>query len=339
MKNINTSIPSNPSKEKYRQVIKELRPFCKKDISKARMQFFVTVFMLYSLFVINFFVYDISIYLSLILAPAITAFLCRCHVILHDCGHQSFFRSKLTNAIAGNIITFPIMIPYGTWKYIHENHHMYVGNLDKRELNPEVWTMTVNEYIASPFYKKLLYRFFRSRFSKFFVTPWLMFGIILKIPNPKFDKKANLSVIIYNVLYVAILVFLLSFMSFQKLFFIYLIPLLFFYFIASYVFYIQHQFEDTYWENNTEWSFEDAGFKGSTYITSPAWFSWISGNVGSHNIHHLISAIPNYNLPKAQKSLENILEFKPITLYESYKLFDYKLWSEDKKKLVKFSDI
>ncbi len=330
---------ANSTKEQYIQALNILKPFCKKNIKRALFQAIFTFIMVQGLLISSYFLYEINVWLSVALIPVTAIFMCRSYVIEHDCGHQSFFRTKVQNAIAGNILAFPILIPYSMWKYIHNSHHMNVGNLDKRDLNPEVLTMTVKEFKAAPTMKRVAYRFLRSKFFRFLVAPWAIFAIIFRFPNKKFDFQANVSVIVYDLLYVLLFVLFFKYITLLKLAIVYLLPVFLFLATASYVFYAQHQFEDTYWENQEQWTYEEATFKGSTYLTSPRWFNWVSGNVVYHNIHHLISSIPNYNLEKAQLALGTALEFKPISIFKVYDLLDLKLWDEDKKKMVGFESL
>jgi acyl-lipid omega-6 desaturase (Delta-12 desaturase) len=184
-----------------------------------------------------------------------------------------------------------------------------------------------------------MYRMIRSKASRLIFAPWLIFAVIFRIPHNRLDRSSIISVIVYDILYIVAVYFLLQIMPVSKLLFIYGIPLYLFWGIASYVFYAQHQFEDTYWENQDKWTYEEATFSGSTYLISPRWFNWVSGNVSYHNIHHLISSIPNYNLEKAQYALGNILEFKPISIFKVYWLLELKLWDTEKKKLVGFDAV
>ena len=178
----------------------------------------------------------------------------------------------------------------------------------------------------------------RSKASRLIFAPVVIFGVIFRIPHGRLNRPSIITVIVYDALYAAGIYLLLQIMPLSKLLLIYGLPLYLFWVIASYVFYAQHQFEDTYWETQDKWTYEEATFLGSTYLTSPRWFNWVTGNVGYHNIHHLISSIPNYNLEKAQNALNGILEFRPISIFTVYHLLELKLWDEEKKKLVKFPD-
>ena len=322
-------------KEKYRQILGILKPFCRKDISKAISQVAIAFVSIIGLVIINYFLYDLSPWLTLGITPLITAFLCRSFVIVHDCGHQSLFQSRKVNSVIGNLFGIFSAIPYHMWQFIHDSHHANVGNLDKRDLNPDLWTMTVKEYNEAGVIKKAVYRHIRSRASRLIFAP-IILPVLFRLPNPKQNRQAMISVLGYDIFYLVALYFLMQIMSPVKLLVIYGLPLYLFWVVASYVLYAQHQFEDTYWEKQENWTYEEATLNGATYLTSPRWFAWMTGNVGYHNIHHLIAAIPNYNLAKAQEAINGVLQFKPISIFSIYGLLDYKLWDEEKKKLVPF---
>lgn len=321
----------------YEKIIQTLKPFAVKNIGKANYQFFSTIIFLWTaIFLSHYFASDNN-YLFLILTiPITTIFMCRSYVVEHDCGHQSFYPVRFLNTIAGNLMGFGILIPYSMWKFIHDSHHSNVGNLDKREFNPEIWTMTVQEYKESPNYKKIAYRVMRSRFTRLIIVPTINFGIIFRLIHPKFSGQAIASVIIHDFIYVLIIYFLLSYFTFSHLFLVFFLPLILFYCIASFTFYAQHQFEETYWENEENWSSNDANFKGATCIKAPNWYRWLTGNVLFHNVHHILSSIPNYNLQNAEKKLSSTVNYNYIQLKEVWNLLGLKLWDERRKKLVSF---
>jgi omega-6 fatty acid desaturase (delta-12 desaturase) len=333
---MNAGRSTNATREEYRRALDILKPFCRKDIGKAMQQLIGTIVGVYGSIALGLYLFQYGWYFSLITVPITAIFFCRSYAIEHDCGHHSFLRGRLQNSIAGNIVAFPTLIPYAMWKFIHNSHHNHVGNLDKRDVNPEMWTMTVNEYNNTKGVKRLMYHFMRSRISRFVFAPIIVFGLIFRIPNPKFDTQGNIGVVIYDLLYGALYWFVFKHFDGTALLLVYVTPLMMFYTLAFYVFYAQHQFEETYWEKEEDWNYEEATFKGSTYLTAPKWFNWISCNVVYHNIHHLISAIPNYNLEKAHLALSKELSYKPISIFSVYQLLDYKLWDEEKKKMVGF---
>ena len=191
--------------QQFEQASELLKAFTAKNIPLAHWYFFSTLFILWSsLFLSHYFFHHFSWGLVLSI-PLCTLFMCRSYVIEHDCGHGSFYRSENANSIAGNLMGFGILIPYSLWKHIHHSHHLNVGNLDKRAFNPEIWTMTVDEYQQSSIFKKLGYRFMRSKFTRFTITPTINLGLMFRFVHPRFNWKANISVIVHDILYIVIL--------------------------------------------------------------------------------------------------------------------------------------
>jgi acyl-lipid omega-6 desaturase (Delta-12 desaturase) len=69
--------------------------------------------------------------------------------------------------------------------------------------------------------------------------------------------------------------------------------------LGVFMFYVQHQFEDAYWETSDQWSYADAALQGSSYLKLPKILQFFTGNIGLHHVHHLSAKIPNYNLQRA----------------------------------------
>jgi acyl-lipid omega-6 desaturase (Delta-12 desaturase) len=67
------------------------------------------------------------------------------------------------------------------------------------------------------------------------------------------------------------------------------------------LFYVQHNFDGTYWQRRDKWDFLRAGLHGSSFYKLPKLIQWFTGNIGFHHIHHLGPKIPNYKLPQAHK--------------------------------------
>jgi omega-6 fatty acid desaturase (delta-12 desaturase) len=266
--------------------------------------------------------------------PITVAFMCRSYVIEHDCGHHSYFRSANLNDLAGNLLGFGITIPYSMWKFVHNSHHMHVGNLDKRDFNPEVWTMTITEFQNAPTLKRVLYRFIRSRFARLIIVPSINYGLACRLIHPNFNKKAIFSVVTHNILYFFLFWLVISKIGFFTVFIIYFLPLILFFGIAAFTFYGQHQFEDTYWKPEAEWNWKNATMYGATNLQSPVWFRWLVGNVVCHTAHHIHTQVPFYRLHEAQEALNNEFQFKKISISEVWHLLELSLWDEENQKLV-----
>jgi omega-6 fatty acid desaturase (delta-12 desaturase) len=324
----------NHSKGNFEQAITILKAFTSKDIARGNKLFLSTLLFLWTSLFLSHYFYDHLRWGLLLTIPISTMFMCRSYVIEHDCGHGSFYRSNTSNFIAGTLMGFGILIPYSLWKFIHHSHHLHVGNLDQRGLNPEIWTMTVQEYESSTLLKRLAYRFMRSKFTRFTIVPSINLGLVFRFMHPKFNWKANVSVLIHDLVYVVLFWKLSSLLSWTELLVIFYLPLVLFYFVASYTFYAQHQFEETYWEHDADWNYQEASFHGATFIAAPSWYCWLTGNVVYHNIHHLMSGIPFYHLPAAAKALGQTIPYRLIPLGEVWRMLSLKVWDEEQKKLV-----
>src|SRR6185436_4418252 len=105
------------------------------------------------------------------------------------------------------------------------------------------------------------------------------------------------------------------------------------------LFYVQHQFEDVYWERGENWDYSAAALKGSSFYKLPRVLQWFSGNIGFHHIYHLSPRIPNYNLEACHRSDPLFRDVKPMTLLSSLKSLTLRLWDESGRKLVGFGHL
>ena len=316
-------------------VISTLREYEVRDDLRSWRMFSFTVLCHLFLVFASAYCYTIHPWLSTLFWVPIAFFLCRFFVIEHDCGHFSFFTKRSHNSFAGTILGFFTMIPSTLWNHIHNVHHGLVGNLSERRTNPELWTMTVKEYQRSSVFKKLAYRFMRSYFMRLLVTPALWI-LAPRIPMPHLGWKILTSVIVHNIIYGFILYFIIVNSYFLAFAMVYLVPLYMFNFLASVLFYVQHQYEDTSWEDKEEWDLYKASIEGSSYLKTGKLMGWVSGNVGCHHVHHLNTKIPSYNLPNATDDVNRHLDIVPIYLKELFHHLDCVLWDEESRKLISF---
>ena len=255
----------------------------------------------------------------------------RTFIIFHDCGHGSFFKSKRANDWLGRVTGLLTFTPYQRWKHEHAIHHATAGNLDRRGKG-DVYTMTVEEYLEAPWWKKFGYRVMRQPVFMFVFGSLIVFIVAQRIPPGK-GKREQASVWWTN-LALAVWVTLMSVVFGWKAYLI--VQLLVIFFGASvgiWLFYIQHNFEGAYWERHDKWDFLKASLQGSSFYKLPVVLQWFTGNIGFHHIHHLSPKIPNYKLPKAFK--ENpIFHVKPLTLWSSFKSLTLRLYDEKTRKLV-----
>jgi len=286
-----------------------------------------------------FFSLKISYWLVLALSILNAGFITRIFIIQHDCGHNSFYKSKRANNIIGSIFGVITLTPYHLWRRNHAIHHASSGNLDSRGIG-DVYTMTVNEYKNQSSWNKFKYRFYRNPFTLFIIGPIAIFFISHRFPlnTKKTEKQERLSVYWTNLALALIVVSLGLLIGFKELILITLPMYLIAFSFGVYLFYVQHQFEYTYWRRKTEWDYFHAAIKGASYFKLPKILQWFSGNIGFHHIHHLSPKIPNYLLEKAHKENSILQNPNTLTLLSSLRSIRLKLWDETRNKLISFQE-
>ena len=264
----------------------------------------------------------------------------RLFIIQHDCGHGAFFASRHANDIVGSALGVVTLTPYAYWRKLHAMHHATSGNLDRRGFG-DIDTLTVREYVALGKTRRFRYRLLRSPVVVFVIGPAYQFFLHHRLPVnlPLALRREWTSVIMTNIS-LAILLYVASQTVGIGRFLIVHVPVIW---IAAsigvWLFYVQHQFEQTYWERDGNWSFEAAGVAGSSYYDLPRILHWCTGNIGFHHLHHLCPRIPNYRLRSCVTVCPDLLTATRITLVGSLRSTHLKLWDERQKKLVRFRDV
>jgi acyl-lipid omega-6 desaturase (Delta-12 desaturase) len=314
------------------------------QLANTFIPFFVTWYLMYLSL-------GYSYWLTLGLAPLTAGFQLRLFILFHDCGHQSFFKSQKANDIIGSICGFFCFTPYYHWRYIHAMHHATVGNLGRRiegellpltikkygQNNGDILTLTVKEYRQLSGWEKLIYRFYRNPAVLFLIMPPLLFLVLHRFANPTATKRARHSVYWTNLALLGLGLLLVFTIGLGPLLLIEL-PVVFLAACAGvWLFYIQHQFEATYWEQGGRWNFVAAAIQGSSYYKLPKLLQWFTGNIGFHHIHHLNPKIPNYYLQKCHNSSPLFNQSVEIGLGLSMKSIFLRLWDEDQQKMVGFA--
>lgn len=270
-----------------------------------------------------------SYYWVLALVVPTHFFHARMFVVMHDCGHYSFAKSRALNNLIGHVTAFFFCTPFFMWRELHNKHHRYQGNLDKRDQSLDVWTMTTEEYKEATVYKRIAYRIYRHPLFLFSIAPFFLFLLIFRVPFESFSKKAVLNILFLDVI-LAICLY-----SFPRFFLVLAPSLLFGFAMAAFLFYIQHQFEGTLWLRDKEFRNQLIAEQGSSYYKLPPFLNWVYGNIGFHHLHHLDVKIPMYNLPRAQMQYGG--EQSVVTLKHSIKCLKLRLWDEHSRKMVEFS--
>lgn len=284
-----------------------------------------------------YFALDVSVLLTLALSPLAAGFLLRTFILFHDCTHGSLWRSKRANRWLGTFLGLLVYTPFESWGHSHAVHHATAGDLDRRGVG-DVATLTVDEYLAKSSRGQLAYRLFRNPLVMFGLGPILSVVVIPRLVPKDARPRLRRAVIRTNIIVTAMVVGLVLLMGWWQ----YLIVQWPAAWLAAsagiFLFYVQHQFEDVYWENNENWEFADAALRGSSFFKLPRILQYFTGNIGFHHVHHLSARIPNYNLQRAHEEIDLFRNVPTLTLRDGFRTTRLKLWDEKSGRLVTFAD-
>ncbi|PJA76083.1 fatty acid desaturase [bacterium CG_4_9_14_3_um_filter_65_15] len=275
---------------------------------------------------------------TLALAVPAAGLAIRLFILFHDCCHDSFFTSRRANRIMGYITGILTFTPYDSWRNAHNTHHATAGNLDSRGTG-DVWTMTVSEYLASSRLKRLGYRLVRNPFFLLLVVPFWLSMIAYRIPQRNGGPNAAASVWITNLGLAVIFGVAALTVGWQTYVLVQVPVVLLAWSAGVWLFYVQHQHEDAYWEAEDRCDPLKAALQGSSYYKLPRVLQWVSGNIGLHHIHHLRPRIPNYHLQRCQDAVPALQKVRPLTLRRSLKSVAMNLWDEETRQMVSFGAI
>jgi omega-6 fatty acid desaturase (delta-12 desaturase) len=283
-----------------------------------------------------FYALDHAVWPAMLLAVPAGVLLVRLFAIQHDCGHGSFFKSRRANDLVGWLIGVLTLTPYGAWRKSHAIHHATSGNLDRRGIG-DVDTLTVREYQSRSGWRRLGYRLYRQPLITFGLGPAYLFLLRHRIPTGTLrDRRTWLSAISTNVAIAIVIAAMVPAVGLGPFLAGYLPVVLLGASIGVWLFYIQHQFEDTYWEAGAHWDFRSAAMEGCSFYDLPRALHWLTGHLGLHHIHHLSSKIPNYRLRDCFEQSPVFWSGKRLTLWSSLRCARLALWDEEQRKLVPF---
>ena len=241
---------------------------------------------------------DVSVWITLALAIPAAGFLLRTFVVFHDCAHGSFLATKRGNLWLGRLTALLVFQPFGNWRHNHAVHHGTSGDLDRRGTG-DVPTLTVEEYMARPWKARLGYRLFRNPLVMFGLGPIWSLMIGPRIWSNKMRPRQRRSVIATNIVLALLISAIIWFAGLDAWLLVQMPIAILAGTMGVFLFYVQHQFEDVYWQSSEDWNYADAALQGSSYLKLPKLLQFFSGNIGLHHVHHLSAKIPNYNLQRA----------------------------------------
>ena len=279
--------------------------------------------------------HGLSYWLVLPIAVVAAGFLTRIFIFFHDCGHGSFLGSRRANRGVGYICGVLAFTPFDDWTHSHAIHHASAGDLERRGVG-DIWTLTVDEYLASSKSRRFGYRLYRQPLILFLLGPLYIFLIRQRFPHKDFGPRERRSVHLANLGILAVGAIGTVSMGFWTYLTIQVTVMGLASVLGVWLFYVQHQYEEVYWAHHQEWDPVQAALAGSSYYKLPKVLQWFSGNIGLHHIHHLKARIPNYHLQRCYDEVPEMRQVEPLTLGESLKSLFYRLWDERNRRMVSF---
>jgi acyl-lipid omega-6 desaturase (Delta-12 desaturase) len=278
-----------------------------------------------------------SIWLTLGLAVPTGGFLLRTFIVFHDCGHGSFMPSKRANRWLGRLTAFLVWQPFENWRFDHAVHHGSAGDLDRRGQG-DVPTLTVEEYYGRPWQQRLAYRLFRNPVVMFGIGPIWSLMVAPRLSSRDKRRRLRNSIILTNVgLAVAITALCLIF-GIPTFLLVQIVPAYLAGMAGVWLFYVQHQFEDVYWEHSDRWDYTDAALEGSSYLKLPRVLQFFTGNIGLHHDHHLNAREPNYSLQAAHDENEIFAQVPVLTIRDSLRCPRLKVIDAESGRLLTWSE-
>jgi omega-6 fatty acid desaturase (delta-12 desaturase) len=279
-----------------------------------------------------------SLLLTIPLVLLAAGFLVRTFIVFHDCAHGSLFPSKLANRWVGRLAALLVLAPFERWRHDHAVHHGTSGDLERRGVG-DVPTLTVEEYESRTWRGRLAYRLMRN--------PLLMFGfgpIIAMVVGPRIPARSQRPRLRNSVLATVACAFVVFaalcwLVGWQQFLLVWAPPALLAGSVGIWLFYVQHQYEDAYWQSAADWDYTEAALRGSSYLKLPLLLDFFTGHIGLHHVHHLNARIPNYYLKRAHRENPIFHQVPTLSLLDGLRAVNLKLWDEDKGKLVSFAQV
>jgi len=308
-------------------------------LARSLFELAVTALPFAALFALAWAALSVSPWIAVALSLANAAFVVRLFMIQHDCGHGSFFGSRPLNDWVGRAIGVLTLTPYDVWRRSHATHHATTGNLDRRGMG-DIPTLTVAEYRARPLLGRVLYRLVRNPVVLFGIAPSYMFFLQSRLPVGAMRSgwRFWVSALGTDAAILTLLGTLYMLGGWPVLVFVYLPMMLLAASVGMWLFYVQHQFEDTSWDRDAGWTVQEAAFHGSSHYVLPPVLNWITANIGVHHVHHLASRIPFYRLGEVLRDHDILANVRRLTLRESLHCARLTLWDEEGRRLVSFGE-
>ncbi len=329
-----------PSKETAKHWHEVLSPYFGPDTRLSVRQLVGTAVLFAALWAAMLWSLEVGYWLTLLLAFPTAGFLMRLFMIQHDCGHGAFFKSQRVADAVGFVIGVLTLTPYQYWRKTHAIHHAHSGDLDHRGFG-DIDTKTVREYQALTPMQRLGYRLYRSPLVLFGIGAAFHFIIKHRYPwdLPRTWKREWASIWYTNLAIVVVLVLAYATIGLERFILVQLPLTLVSCSLGVWLFYVQHQFEETYWEDHKHWDYYEAGLRGSSYLDLPKPLMWLTAWIGVHHVHHMSARIPNYRLAQCYQENPELQAATRVTWLDGMKSMVLTLWDEEARELISFRQL
>jgi len=329
-----------PNSHSSRAGVPVLTGYREPSFARSMLELVVTAVPFVLLWIAMWAALDAGYWLCLPLAVPAAGFLVRLFMIQHDCGHGSFFRRRAANDWLGRAIGALTLTPYGFWRRTHALHHANSGNLDRRGIG-DVDTLTVREYLSLSRWGRLRYRMYRHPIVMFGFGPAYLFVFKHRLPIGlmRGGWQSWLSTMGTNVAIAILVATMIRLIGAGPFLLVHLPIALLAASIGVWLFYVQHQFEDTFWADDEGWNFHRAALQGSSHYDLPSVLRWFTANIGVHHVHHLCSRIPYYRLPLVLRDHPQLADVGRLTLFQSLRCVHMVLWDERRRRLISFREL
>lgn len=309
------------------------------DVRMSLWQVATTLFFLVAGLIFAYQLMEPAPWASALLVLPLAGLLIRTFVIMHDCSHGSFLPWPKVNDAIGFVTGVLTFTPFQQWRREHALHHASSGDLDRRGYG-DVSTLTVSEYNALTRFGKFKYRLYRHPFVLFGIGPLHMMILQrFRAPSLATGAKQLWNVWMTNAALVGLVMIGGLAFGWKVVLLIYFPA----YYLAAaggiWLFYVQHQFEEAYWERGKEWDYATAAITGSSHLRMPGVLNWFTGHIGLHHVHHLGPKIPNYRLAAAHEENEVFAAAPVLTLRTAFRTLRLTLWDEERGRMIGFREL
>ena len=319
-----------------REVARFQAPILRKSLSQIATSFggfFAACATMYA-------VAEMSYWMAAALAPLAAGFLVRIFIIQHDCGHQSFFRTRRANEIVGLACSVLTLTPYASWHRQHADHHGAWNDLDRRDSGADFYSscLTVAEYRALTPGARWRYRALRHPLVANIVVPPLVFTLLYRLPfdMPKSWRRERRMVHLTTLAIAVTLGGVDLALGYGSVAAVQLPVMALAAIIGVWLFSVQHRSERARWARHDAWDPTSAALQGTTYLRLPAVLQWFTGNIGFHHVHHLSTRVPNYRLQECHERVARLCDVPAMSFREGLRALRLVLWDEDRDRMVGF---